>query len=144
MVSTDYPDLPLLAAIELNAKTNIPAALLPNFLTLGFIWGDELPVEMTGKFDVILLADIIFNHNQHTAILKSCRQMLAEGGVVVTTFSHHVVKWKHRDLVFLEEAREGGWRVEAVYEETHDPMFPEDDGDLTVRSTVYCYKMYLD
>jgi EEF1A N-terminal glycine/lysine methyltransferase len=54
----------------------------------GYIWGhkvDELKSEFENendKFDIILLADLVFNHNQHFALLHSCITLLSLYGEV--------------------------------------------------------------
>ncbi|KAJ8326600.1 Protein N-terminal and lysine N-methyltransferase efm7 [Batrachochytrium dendrobatidis] len=151
VVSTDYPDPALLNNIILNARENTPEFLENNTIVVeGFIWGEDhtkvlehLSDDGSTKFDLILLADLIFNHNQHTNLLKSCREMLAPGGVVYTTFTHHVVKWAYRDMKFFETATEMGFKFEKIYQERWQCMFPEDDGDVDVRSTVHGYKMWV-
>ncbi|KAI8896031.1 hypothetical protein BC833DRAFT_541870, partial [Globomyces pollinis-pini] len=149
VVSTDYPDPTLIKNIELNAKENIPDELNSGLFSIkGFIWGQEEieldePLTKHGKFDLILLADLIFNHNQHSNLLKSCKQMLAPNGYIITTFSHHITKWAHRDMVFFDVANEYGFKSEKLFEQRWDPMFPEDAGDLDVRSTVHCWKLTL-
>jgi nicotinamide N-methyltransferase len=149
VVSTDYPDPQLLNNIELNAKANIPDLFeSQTFQVKGFIWGRnecdlDDPLTTHGKFDLILLADLIFNHNQHDNLLKSCKEFLNPGGIVFTTYSHHVVKWAYRDDKFFEIAEEMGFKCEKVFEEKWDPMFPDDTGDLDVRRTVHGWKMTL-
>ncbi|KAL2919897.1 Protein N-terminal and lysine N-methyltransferase efm7 [Polyrhizophydium stewartii] len=119
--------------------------------TQGFIWGDDkkdilahLSADGSKKFDLILLADLIFNHSQHQQLLKTCRDVLAPGGVVYTTFTHHVVKWAYRDMRFFDIATEQGFKFEKMYEERWQCMFPEDEGDVDVRSTVHAYKLWIE
>jgi len=38
---------------------------------------------------MIILSDLIFNHSQHTAMLRSCQEALAPGGSVYVIFSSH-------------------------------------------------------
>ena len=138
----------------------------------GFQWGtpiDDLREALGGpdeKFDLILLADLIFNHTEHQNLLKSCREALAPGGVVITTFTQyvpfvspfftrklnlkpffhnsHVVKWADRDDKFFEYAVEEPYKfqVEKLYEERWSAMFPDDIGDEDVRSTVHAFKLW--
>ncbi|KAH6580811.1 hypothetical protein BASA60_002731 [Batrachochytrium salamandrivorans] len=152
VVSTDYPDPALLSNITLNAKENTPHLLENGTIVVeGFIWGEDhthvlshLSDSGKTKFDLILMADLIFNHNQHMNLLKSSRDMLAPNGVVYTTFTHHVVKWADRDMKFFDLAIEAGFKFEKIYEERWECMFPEDDGDVDVRSTVHGYKMWIE
>jgi nicotinamide N-methyltransferase len=96
-----------------------------------------------GCFDVILIADTIFNHNQHENLLKSCKELLRSNGVVLTTYSHHVVKWADRDMLFFDIAKDMGFTAEQIYIEKWQEMFPEDSGSLDVRRTVYAWKLYV-
>ncbi|KAI8925875.1 hypothetical protein BC831DRAFT_458987, partial [Entophlyctis helioformis] len=133
VVSTDYPDPQLLTIIRRNAEENAIEKLRDgSFVVEGYIWGDDpapvlahLSDDGSEKFDVVLLADVIFNHNQHNQLLKSCRQLLAPGGIVLTTFTHHVVKWADRDMKFFDIADELGYKHEKLYQERWECMFPK-------------------
>jgi nicotinamide N-methyltransferase len=145
VVSTDYPDIQLTQNITLNAKENAPEKLQDGtFVVRGFIWGQseqylDEPLTKDGKFDLILLSDVIFNHNQHRNMLKSCSEMINENGIIFTTFTHHVVKWADRDMKFFEIAKGFGFKNQKIFEQKWNPMFPDDTGDLDVRSTVFGY-----
>ncbi|GAA5834111.1 hypothetical protein JCM9279_004219 [Rhodotorula babjevae] len=57
---------------------------------------------------------------------------------VLCFFSHHRPWLADADLGILELAREAGWMCEKVWEDPDaGPAFPEDGGDLAVRSTVH-------
>ena len=58
----------------------------------GHIWGQKIPEILStlssgcsgeeegigrGKFDLIILSDLIFNHSQHDALLKTCAECLS-------------------------------------------------------------------
>ncbi|KAJ3288184.1 nicotinamide n-methyltransferase [Borealophlyctis nickersoniae] len=153
VVITDYPDPELLNNMQFNANANAPDALAKGIIKIeGFQWGqppDYLFEALGGpdeRFDLILLADLIFNHNQHVQLLDSCKACIAPGGQVITTFTHHVVKWLDRDLKFFElaVAEPFNFKVEKLYEETWTPMFPDDSGDERVRATVHAFRLTLD
>ena len=110
----------------------------------GFLWGDAQRItELTqsGKYDIIFLADVIFNHSEHQNLLVSCKEMLKEDGYVLTTFSHHVTRFADRDLEFFNVAKAIGFEYDLVYKERWDEMFPEDSGPLDLRQTVNCFKL---
>ncbi|KAI8901738.1 hypothetical protein BC833DRAFT_576487 [Globomyces pollinis-pini] len=147
VVSTDFPDLPILHNITKNAEESIPEKLNKSFFVKGYIWGDkeehlDEPLTKNGKFDLLLLADLIFNHNQHQQLLSSCKQLLSDNGVILITYSHHNPKWIDRDMKFFELSEQYGFEFKKEYEERWKPMFVNDVGDEVVRATVYCYKMW--
>ena len=145
VTSTDYPEKPLLDNILKNAEANAPQQVLDKtFRVQGYLWGQDEqlldePLTLNGKFDVILMADLIFNHSQHENILKTCQQVLKQSGIIIKTFSHNVVKWADRDMKFFELATAMGFKHEHLYDEKWNPMFPNDPGDVEVRSTVHGY-----
>lgn len=67
----------------------------------GFAWGADpqsllaLPetssTVASGRFDVILLCDLVFNHSQHENMLRSCTDCLAQNddALVLCAFTHH-------------------------------------------------------
>ncbi|KAJ3273692.1 nicotinamide n-methyltransferase [Terramyces sp. JEL0728] len=154
VVSTDYPDIPLLKNILQNANENIPHLLNQTFFVKGYIWGRKnehslvqdnrviLVDDSIGQFDLILLADLIFNHHQHENLLLSCQYLLSKDGICLVTFSHHNPQWVDRDLAFFENAQKYGLGYEKLYEEKWTPMFKDDVGDEQVRATVYGYKLF--
>ncbi|KAJ1550692.1 nicotinamide n-methyltransferase, partial [Cladochytrium tenue] len=116
----------------------------------GYQWGND-PVDLLAalpdasrKFDVVILADLIFNHTEHAHLLQACRAAVQPAsGVVLVYFSHHVVKWADRDLAFFRLAEDAGFRCEKTEQVRASAMFPDDVGDLEVRETVHCYKLWL-
>ncbi len=110
MVISDYPDAELLANIHNNISRCIPEdmqshigtlflllvidPLMPSSDVVGHIWGrDVSPLLHTHgsqtdeKFDVIILADLVFNHSEHTHLLHTCAACLAPQGEVRTIVS---------------------------------------------------------
>jgi nicotinamide N-methyltransferase len=107
----------------------------------------------SSKFDLILLSDLVFNHSQHLALLKTClscisppppasnlqtSQSLALPDVDLTSqstksiqapavlcfFSHHRPKFVEADLGILSLADENGWNVEKVWEDKNAGVSP--------------------
>ncbi|BGP44860.1 Protein N-terminal and lysine N-methyltransferase efm7 [Rhodotorula kratochvilovae] len=124
---------------------------------------ESLSTDGTRKFDLILLSDLVFNHSQHAALLASCLSCLSTSSsppstasepaqpavdlstaatlrtpAVLCFFSHHRPWLVDADLGIVKLAEEGGWACEKVWEDPQaGPAFPEDGGDLAVRSTVH-------
>ncbi|KAJ3416861.1 nicotinamide n-methyltransferase [Chytridiales sp. JEL 0842] len=153
VVITDWPEPQLMNRIKKNLEINTPAQYADGKVAVvGYQWGQEIePVlaelpDTTRKFDLVLLADLIFNHTEHANLLKTCLQTLDKTGSVLVFFTHHVVKWADRDLKFFQIAEEErfNFKWEKFDSVKATAMFPDDVGDLTVRETVHCYRLWLE
>ena len=122
----------------------------------GFLWGSDVSpllskLSENQKFDVIVLSDTvssstlarshcqIFNHSEHKSLVKSiqlCLQHNDEARVYVF-YTHHRPWLKEKDLEFFDIAVQAGFSVDDLLTEHHTPMFKDDRGDETERSTVY-------
>ncbi|GAA6058708.1 hypothetical protein JCM10212_003396 [Sporobolomyces blumeae] len=181
VVVSDFPDASLVKNLEQNVETNINSISDPssssqvaNTRAVGFTWGSSpndllssLP-DPVHKFDLILLSDLVFNHSQHVALLKTCLSCLTDTDAtrpplersapeptqsrvdlppidlttpwVLCFFSHHRPKFLEADRAILTLAEDLGWRVDKVWEDPNaGPAFPEDEGDLKIRGTVHGY-----
>ncbi|KAJ1671040.1 Protein N-terminal and lysine N-methyltransferase efm7, partial [Spiromyces aspiralis] len=150
LISTDYPDRELIENLGFNFRKNVPEMVNNGqALVKGYIWGNSTEglmeiIEPDQEYDLILLSDLIFNHSQHHALLKSCRELLGasasnnlprqqkpqrassspliskkSNGQVLVFFTHHRPWLADRDMKFFElaESPEYGFRVEKVLEE---------------------------
>ncbi|KIM51696.1 hypothetical protein SCLCIDRAFT_33243 [Scleroderma citrinum Foug A] len=164
VILTDYPDHELLANLNFNIDHNISPEKRVRTCVQGYIWGqsvhnllDALPSsrEPLRAFDTIILSDLVFNHSQHEALLKSCELCLTAlhkpsqepplmdrpEPCVLVFYTHHRPHLAHRDLLFFDKARSHGWICEKIVTRKFPPMFPEDPGDEEVRSTVHGWKL---
>ncbi|KAJ3021362.1 UNVERIFIED_CONTAM: nicotinamide n-methyltransferase, partial [Siphonaria sp. JEL0065] len=152
VVATDYPEPRLISTIKRNCLVNCPTQVSQGTLkVVPHQWGQDLTEVLTSlpddtrKFDVIYLADLIFNHTEHRALLKTCLGALQPGkeSCLYVYFSHHNVHWADKDMKFFEIAQEVefGFTVEKIDAVRAEAMFPDDTGDIDVRTTVHCYKM---
>jgi EEF1A N-terminal glycine/lysine methyltransferase len=151
VVITDWPDPGLITNIQRNAQQNMPGLVdAGKIKVVGYQWGQDtadllaaLP-DTSRKFDVIFLADLIFNHTEHNNLLKTCLSTLNDSGSLYVYFTHHVVKWADRDLKFFEIASSEsfGFDYELLESVRASAMFPDDVGDLDVRETVHCYRLW--
>lgn len=71
----------------------------------GYLWGSDVAplIGCLGdgrRFEVIILSDLLFNHREHPAMLKSCKDSLAPGGSVYVIFSSHRPWLAEKDKVF--------------------------------------------
>lgn len=178
VVLTDYPDADLIENLEYNVENNIPPSDRKHVSVQGYIWGrpvesllDALSPSLGSSegFDLIIMSDLIFNHSQHDALLRTCRLALAplrdqdqsqqpssrtKSSVpqpqgtnldpipsLLVFYTHHRPHLAHRDLEFFVRARSMGWNCEKVITHQFPPMFPEDPGDEEVRSTVHGWRL---
>lgn len=98
------------------------------------------------KFDVIFLADLIFNRSEHRKLLWTVKHALAIDGVAWITFSHHDPLKSEKDLHFFELAasavEEFNFIVEFVDQEIRESYpFVEKDGMDAQRGIVYIYTL---
>ncbi|KAG8170010.1 hypothetical protein KVR01_000755 [Diaporthe batatas] len=145
VVMTDFPDAEILATMERNiAECGIIAAKADVIVSKGFVWGfdpapllAELPAAHP-KFDVLILADLLFRHSEHGKLLDTIRDTMAPGpGARAYVFFTSYRPWlAHKDMAFFDLARGRGFAVDKVLERKMDrPLFEDDPGDEEVRKT---------
>lgn len=156
VIMTDYPDAPLLDNLRWNIQEN--ARLLQSsgcdlrlderMAVEGHIWGRKpelLLDQITGKYDILILSDLIFNHSQHAALLDSSEALITpRTGKAYVFHSHHLPQFYLRDLDFFRRAAERGWRIRNVVKEHRGVMFERDQGDESLRGTVWGWEMTWD
>lgn len=102
----------------------------------GYLWG--APVEEVTKhllnakhFDVLILADLLFNHSEHGKLIKTVQMTLkkspdARAYVFFTPYRPWLYE---KDLAFFELAKESGFTVTKTFEKVMEKvMFEEDPG----------------
>ena len=142
VVCTDYPDDILIDNLKYNTEK------YKNIVVLGHKWGDdcsEIIKQNDGeKFDVAILADLIFNVTEHRRLLKSLKTCLKEDGFAIVSYTHHRALKADQDLNFFRYAQEEfGFKVEELFTEKHPPMFENDFGDIELRTTCHVCKLTL-
>ncbi|KAL8939247.1 MAG: hypothetical protein Q9211_002829 [Gyalolechia sp. 1 TL-2023] len=148
---TDYPDEDLVENMRINvdaAKDVMPPS--SNVVVQGHVWGadtepmlSKLPSHTCG-FDTLLLADLLFNHSQHAALVSTIQATLARSSEArALVFFTPYTPWKFdKDLAFFDLAREGGLQVTQVIKRVMDKlMFKDDRGDELLRRTVFGYEL---
>ncbi|KAL8836338.1 MAG: hypothetical protein Q9170_002952 [Blastenia crenularia] len=152
VVMTDYPDEDLVE----NMRVNVDAArdVLPpsrtGVVVQGHVWGAdarpllaELPSDARGC-DTLVLADLLFNHSQHAALVSTIQATLARSpGARALVFFTPYTPWKFdKDMAFFDLARGGGFQVTQVVKRVMDKlMFKDDRGDELLRRTVFGYEL---
>lgn len=145
VVLTDYPDPELIRNLEKNAKENLLGAAIEKTTVEGFIWGaSATDLLRNGPFDIIILSDLLFNHSQHDALLRTCDQTLAHTApaLVLVFYTHHRPWLAEKDMEFFEKARNAGWECEQVVQAYTGAMFADDRGDEKIRGTVHGWRMW--
>ncbi|KAK6856261.1 hypothetical protein PG990_000759 [Apiospora arundinis] len=151
-VVTDYPDQDLIVNINKNidqaeAEGLLPAPTRDHIVADGYKWADDpapllahINAAGTGeeKFDVLILADLLFKHPQHKNMIKTIQMTMSRrresrAWVFFTSYRPWL---REKDLAFFDLAREQGFNVEKIFETRMDkPMFENDPGDLEVQKT---------
>ncbi|CDK29039.1 unnamed protein product [Kuraishia capsulata CBS 1993] len=148
VVTTDYPDVELINNISYNIKqNNLEAAAIAK----GFIWGDdtteirEIIQTATGKstVDLLILSDVIFNHTEHSKLLKTCLELINRDGTgkCLVVFSPHRPHLLDKDLEFFQTAAHSGFKHTFIEEQIWSPLFASDTDESTaeLRSKVFAH-----
>ena len=154
VVVSDYPDPELVE----NLKRNIEGCegLEERVVAEGYCWGaDPAPLlshlppspstvsrEKVQGFDVLILADLLFNHSEHGKLIATIQQTLKkEENAKALVFFTPYRPWLHeKDMAFFDLVKDAGFSVETVLEEKMEKvMFEEDLGDEELRRTVFGY-----
>ena len=151
VVVTDYPDPDLIENLQYNIEH---CALIPSkasTVATGYLWGNDTS-QLTSKlsepsagFDLLILADILFNHSEHQKLVTTLKTTLkvdldAKALVFFTPYRPWLLE---KDLAFFDLARSGGFVVEKILEKTMDKvMFEADPGDERLRRTVFGYQLF--
>ena len=106
--------------------------------------GDDAANNGSNKlFDVVIMADCIFNRSEHKQLCWTLVHTLDKSNpraVCICSFSHHDPQYTEGDLNFLELAREAGLQCTLVGEEQRQSYpFVEHDGMDEKRGWVYVW-----
>ncbi|KAK0640969.1 hypothetical protein B0T16DRAFT_205136 [Cercophora newfieldiana] len=148
-IVTDFPDPDLIENMRRNIREcTLLDPSLDRVIADGYVWGAPAErvlshIQQEGqppqKFDVVILADLLFRHSEHDHLLDSIEATMKvdEGSVAFVVFTSYRPWLQHKDLKFFELARERGFVVEKVLERKMErPLFENDPGDEEVRKTV--------
>lgn len=151
VVVTDYPDPDLISNLKYNIEHCTALKDKNSIFAEGFLWGnppDEIKRHLDGSqsegFDVLILADILFNHSEHTKLLATLQSTLKKSpdSVALVFFTPYRPWLLEKDLHFFEIAKEGGFVVKKVLEHVMEKvMFENDRGDEKLRKTVFGYEI---
>ncbi|RYP30703.1 hypothetical protein DL767_006119 [Monosporascus sp. MG133] len=153
VVVTDFPDPDLVDNMKKNILEceHIPTTTGENsqdsvIVAEGYVWGAD-PAHLlahlqpvgASKFDVLILADLLFRHSEHSKLVDTVEETMRrvpESRAFVFFTSYR--PWlRHKDLAFFDVARDRGFVVDKILEEKMEKaMFENDPGDEDVRKTV--------
>ncbi|KAK4229475.1 hypothetical protein QBC38DRAFT_110620 [Podospora fimiseda] len=147
VVVTDFPDPDLVSTMWKNIYS---CHLLNqdelNIAADGYVWGanpkhliDHLKPVGEDRFDVLILADLLFRHSEHGNMLKTVRETMKKSreAKAYVVFCSYRPWLRHKDLAFFELAKEQGFLVEQILEKKMErPLFENDPGDEEVLKTV--------
>jgi nicotinamide N-methyltransferase len=150
VVVTDYPDLELIENLQYNIDHCEALTDRSVIQAEGYLWGnasDRLRVHLDGQsdgFDLLILADILFNHSEHQKLIDSLRSTLKKSADAraLVFFTPYRPWLLEKDLRFFQLAEEASFHVEKLFEKTMDKvMFDNDPGDELLRRTVFGYEV---
>ncbi|KAH6883089.1 putative methyltransferase-domain-containing protein [Alternaria rosae] len=148
-VVTDYPDAELVENLQYNVDHCELLSKPPKIVAEGYLWG--APTSNLTKhladgsgFDVLILADLLFNHSEHAKLIKTVQLTLKKSpnSRAYVFFTPYRPWLYEKDLAFFDLAKEAGFTVAKTFEKVMDKvMFEEDPGDELLRRTVFGYEM---
>ena len=149
VVVTDYPDSDLIMNLRHNIQHCSTLGLESNIVAEGFLWGTipdtlEAHIHPHRGFDLLILADILFNHSEHAKLLTTLHDCMKKSpeSVALVFFTPYRPWLLEKDLNFFELARADGFVVDKILERTMDKvMFENDPGDEVLRKTVFGYEV---
>jgi nicotinamide N-methyltransferase len=108
---------------------------------------DELSIPNEEKFDIIFLADLIFNRSEHAKLVWTVWKCLKRGsGVCYVSFSHHDPQKRELDMNFftLAQAAPYAFEVKELGEDVRQSYpFREQDGMDNLRGVIHLYTLRL-
>ncbi len=134
-------DIKSVAAVEGYLWGATPAHLLAHLTPSG---SNNVSTEISPGFDILILADLLFNHSEHAKLISTMQQTLTHSlsSKAFVFFTPYRPWLLEKDLAFFDLARKGGFSVEKVLEVMVDRvMFEEDRGDEKTRRTVFGYAL---
>lgn len=148
VVASDYPDPDLVSNLWHNIK-NGPREAVGRIVAEGYCWGADVApllghLDPRGeeRFDVLLLADLLFNHSEHGKLVATVKQTLTEkqDAVALVFFTSYRPWLYEKDMAFFDLAKAAGFVSGKIFEGKMDEvMFKEDRGDEELRRTVFGY-----
>jgi EEF1A N-terminal glycine/lysine methyltransferase len=150
VVTSDYPDPDLIENLRYNIDRCSQLGNPKNVFACGYLWGNpispltDMLQQPESGFDVLILADILFNHSQHDKLVKTIGYALRKSSdaVALVFFTPYRPWLLDKDLAFFDLAENEGFIVSKILQHTMvHVMFVEDPGDELLRKTVFGYEV---
>ncbi|KAF2220432.1 putative methyltransferase-domain-containing protein [Elsinoe ampelina] len=149
VVVTDYPDAELIENLRLNIESVKSVKADIKVHACGLLWGADVSevkslLPTSDGFDILILADLLFNHSEHGKLIKTIQSTLrrsleAKALVFFTPYRPWLLA---KDLAFFDLARDNGFLVTKILEHVMEKvMFENDPGDELLRRTVFGYEV---
>lgn len=140
-VVTDYPDPDLVENMRINAAACDKFVRQPSPLRVeGYAWGasteticSHLQSPQSG-FEVLILADVIYNHPQHHTLIASVQKTLKKtrDAVAFVVFTPYQPWLYDKIVAFFPLAEKSGFKVTKLFEKTMDKLLFEDDPGVSL------------
>lgn len=151
VVMTDYYDPDLVSNMQYNA--DLATEMIPKrpdsqkrLHVEGYKWGNSvepllayLPPANKGEpfgFDVLIMADVIYNYPEHANLVKTMQQTLKKTpeAVALVIFTPYEPWLLPQTEKFFPRAEEGGFTVTKIFQKLMDHVLFEDDPGVSLRS----------
>ncbi|RDW66391.1 putative NNT1 [Coleophoma cylindrospora] len=159
VVVTDYPDPDLVSNLWKNVDEVEKLCLGQEekekpIIAEGYCWGADVapllaPLHSDTStavegFDVLILADLLFNHSEHAKLVSSVQKTLSKKpeSKALVFFTPYRPWLYEKDMAFFDLIKEAGFTVEKKLEHKMEKvMFEKDPGDEELRRTVFGYEV---
>jgi nicotinamide N-methyltransferase len=144
-VVTDYPDVELVENLRLNATACDTLRHRSSTLHVeGYMWGSspdklfELLPPQTRGFDVLILADVIYNRPEHQNLVSTMQQTLKKSvdSVALVIFTPYQPWLLEKVRAFFPLAEAGGFTVTPIFEKIMDEVLFKDDPGVRVETAI--------
>lgn len=87
-------------------------------------------------FDLLILADLLFNHSEHAALVSTVRSTLkrTSNSKALVFFTPYRPWLLEKDMAFFKLAVDAGFEVEKILEEVLDAVMFEKDPGVSIWS----------
>jgi len=135
------------ASIDISDYQHYCQSKLSHRIVSEQVHDENLLISNEDKFDIIFLADLIFNRSEHQRLLWTVWKCLkANTGICYVSFSHHDPQKAELDMNFFKLAQEAPYNLEVqkIGEDVRQSYpFREQDGLDGLRGVIHLYTLRL-